>query len=511
MVLTTDIFLKEDILQLLRNKFIVIIGDSNQRAIYKDLVLLLQKNDFISGRQLRTKGEFCFENDTLIEGGRKSHMNNGKGYREVRQYQTDCHLLRFYFVTRCYSTYVESILSDLSGELQPDVVIMNSCLWDISRYGSNGVDEYKENLTTLFDRFKQCLSEDTLVIWNTTLPIAKDIRGGFLVPEVDFMKKTLRLDILEANFFAKQVVAAHGFDIVDLHYHLRHCLDRRADDGVHWDKRAHRHMTNLLLTHITDAWREKMPGRVKSKAYVNGNCQPTETVSNVSLSSESTTMIQKTTSLKANVNLNSRNIQKENVDGVRTCANTCRPSNGNSNLNRPRRSADPAKPFTMGEKEQLEIFSTSDVSNHVCRRRSYNKLQADLNKVQKEILGMVSTPPSSKGQYTKPALRETIPYSNSCQNSQHHTDNYYTYGQNYVNNLTRDLYQTQYQHSTYSQSCDQGFNNNYNNNLVNNYNNFQWQPYAQDNYQRTNHAWSSRTHYRHNPQNQNYYRMSHNY
>lgn len=63
-------------------------------------------------------------------------MNNGKGYREVRQYQTDCHLLRFYFVTRCYSTYVESILSDLSGELQPDVVIMNSCLWDISRSAS---------------------------------------------------------------------------------------------------------------------------------------------------------------------------------------------------------------------------------------------------------------------------------------------------------------------------------------------------------------------------------------
>ena len=76
----------------------------------------------------------CFENDKLIEGGRLSNMNNGTGYREVRQFQTDCYLLRFYFVTRCYGTYMESILSDLSGELQPDVVIMNSCLWDISRY-----------------------------------------------------------------------------------------------------------------------------------------------------------------------------------------------------------------------------------------------------------------------------------------------------------------------------------------------------------------------------------------
>lgn len=43
MVVTTDIFLKEDLLKLLKNRFIVVIGDSNQRAIYKDLVLLLQK------------------------------------------------------------------------------------------------------------------------------------------------------------------------------------------------------------------------------------------------------------------------------------------------------------------------------------------------------------------------------------------------------------------------------------------------------------------------------------
>lgn len=31
----------------------------DQRAIYKDLVLLLQKNDYISDRQLRTKVGIC--------------------------------------------------------------------------------------------------------------------------------------------------------------------------------------------------------------------------------------------------------------------------------------------------------------------------------------------------------------------------------------------------------------------------------------------------------------------
>ena len=39
--------------------FIVIFVD--QRAIYKDLVLLLQRNDYISNRQLRTKVNILIE------------------------------------------------------------------------------------------------------------------------------------------------------------------------------------------------------------------------------------------------------------------------------------------------------------------------------------------------------------------------------------------------------------------------------------------------------------------
>ena len=49
----------------------------------------------------------------------------------------------------------------------------------------------------------------------------------------------------------------YGFDILDLHYHLRHQLQRRADDGVHWDMTAHRRISNLILSHIADAWNVK--------------------------------------------------------------------------------------------------------------------------------------------------------------------------------------------------------------------------------------------------------------
>ena len=81
------------------------------------------------------QGELSFYGDTLLEGGVMDSLNNGTLYREVRQYSTLTHCLRFYFVTRCYNDYVESIMDDFTNGSAPNVVIMNSCLWDVTRLG----------------------------------------------------------------------------------------------------------------------------------------------------------------------------------------------------------------------------------------------------------------------------------------------------------------------------------------------------------------------------------------
>lgn len=75
-----------------------------------------------------------------MEGGRLGQMNNGTAYREVRQYRTDHHLVRFYFVTQVFSRYMESILADFEQGIKPDLVIVNSCLWDISRYECSSLE-----------------------------------------------------------------------------------------------------------------------------------------------------------------------------------------------------------------------------------------------------------------------------------------------------------------------------------------------------------------------------------
>ena len=149
---------------------------------------------------------------------------------------------------------MESIWDDLSGVPRPDVIIMNSCLWDVSRYGPTSMDKYKVNLEKTFRAATDAMPPECLFIWNTALPVANKIRGGFLLPELDFLCSTLRLDVLEGNYYAKELAGVYGLDVLDLHYFFRYQLHRRAPDGVHWNHQAHRRITNLILTHVANAW-----------------------------------------------------------------------------------------------------------------------------------------------------------------------------------------------------------------------------------------------------------------
>ncbi|XP_067379195.1 PC-esterase domain-containing protein 1A [Channa argus] len=245
--------------QLLHNKFVVVVGDSIQRSVYKDLVLLLQKEKYLTLNQLKNKGEMSFEQDHLVEGGCLGEMHNGTAYREIRQFQSPHHLVRFYFVTRIYSCYMQSILEDLRNGLKPDVVIVNSCVWDISRYKSTWTDDYKNHLCKFFDELRGTLPKETLVIWSLTMPLGERIRGGFLVPEIQHKASHLRFDVIEANFYSATLADAYGMDVLDLHFNFRFSLHHRTKDGAHWNALAHRKITSLLLQHIAQAWGIIMP------------------------------------------------------------------------------------------------------------------------------------------------------------------------------------------------------------------------------------------------------------
>ncbi|XP_039738142.1 PC-esterase domain-containing protein 1B isoform X2 [Pteropus medius] len=254
--------LSSEVRQLLHNKFVVVLGDSVQRSVYKDLVLLLQKDCLLTHRQLKVKGEMSFEQDELVVGGQKSPMHNRTSYREVRQYCSGHHLVRFYFLTRVYNEYVQGVLEELQADKHtPDVVIINSCLWDISRYGQDSVRSYRENLENLFRHLGQVLPESCLLVWNTAMPVGEKITGGFLLPEQQSLALRLRLGVIEANFYSSAEAGKHGFDVLDLHFHFRHAEKHRQGDGVHWNQYAHRQLSQLLLAHVADAWGVELPNR----------------------------------------------------------------------------------------------------------------------------------------------------------------------------------------------------------------------------------------------------------
>ncbi|NP_001085180.2 PC-esterase domain containing 1A L homeolog [Xenopus laevis] len=247
-------FSMEHAQQLLHNKYVAILGDSIQRSVYKDLVKFLQDGSYLTEIQLKCKGEKTFLKDTLVEGGVLDEMHNGVTYREVRQYSTDHHLVRFYFLTRIYSDYMESILSDFKADHKPDVLIINSCIWDVNRYNDIQLREYRSNLETLFSRLREVLNPECLIIWNMTMPV------GFRDTEMpEYVKHNLRWDVIDGNFYSATFANLYNIDVIDMHYHFRLELPNRCRDAVHWNQLAHRKCTQILLSHIAKAWGVEVP------------------------------------------------------------------------------------------------------------------------------------------------------------------------------------------------------------------------------------------------------------
>lgn len=93
------------------------------------------------------------------------------------------------------------------------------------------------------------------------MPISQTAKGGLFVPEVEHLKSLVRLELLQANAYSSELASSFGFDVLDLCFFFRNQLHRIAEDGIHWDMTAHRRFTNLILSHVSEAWEIPLPGR----------------------------------------------------------------------------------------------------------------------------------------------------------------------------------------------------------------------------------------------------------
>ena len=290
----TDIFETKDVRELLKNKTVVFLGDSNTRGLYKDLVWLLNSNSLIPQKILADKGEKSFPNlrlpgltedikaifaknqDSLHYSGSSDDdedyrgPQSGRQYREYRYYyskqnETSVH---FRFLPTVWDKELENWIADFpfrSG-LNIDIMLVSSSIWDMKKNGPLAEHFYRENLENLV----AIIPSDCSLFWLTSPPVSANLSSsrGMAVSGLEFQNHTTMFNVVEANKAATDVMDNKDMNIIDLHFCMLSLCSRRNPDGIHWSKEINRLMTNKILTHIClhllDA--SSLPGRCRSAA-----------------------------------------------------------------------------------------------------------------------------------------------------------------------------------------------------------------------------------------------------
>ncbi|VDP04857.1 unnamed protein product [Heligmosomoides polygyrus] len=269
---------------LLKDVHVMAIGDSLMRSIYKDLIVMLNGDDLIEEEALRAKTETSFLGDRQID---ILPLENDRVFRQAREYHTNYNLIQYLFTTRVMKNDIDVALLELwSAKEFPDVLLINSCLWDITRYSRAfdpdvpsyvnrqagveraAIEEFLERISMLIRRLRLVMPPTTQVIWiNMPWPLTVD--GRSIVNRADNAetRHLNRMLIVDANFRASQLFRAAGYDVLDIGFYMRnHALySYRIKDGVHWDSVGTRIMTQLIIGHLARSWNITLPLRIKQK------------------------------------------------------------------------------------------------------------------------------------------------------------------------------------------------------------------------------------------------------
>jgi len=269
-----DVFMPEEFGKIFSNQHILMLGDSQMRGIYKDFVWFLNHDSIVPDELLHTKLEprfpdientkwnqklsdevlkiFDEENrDYLLDS---KGLTSGRSFIEPRQYKNNLYniTIHYHFIVKAYSVELEELLMNFEEKngAKIDTIIMNSCLWDITRNGPFDYIEYKKNLAKLMNLIPKVLSTGSF-FWLTSPILAEETQGrGMKIPGLEFQCFFSRYAVIEANYVAANEVSKAGYGVIDLHYLLQLQQFRRRKDGIHWIGPANRLITNLIITNV---------------------------------------------------------------------------------------------------------------------------------------------------------------------------------------------------------------------------------------------------------------------
>ncbi|KAE9419702.1 hypothetical protein Angca_005812, partial [Angiostrongylus cantonensis] len=243
---------------LLKDVHIMTIGDSIMRGIYKDLIAMLHGDELVKDIHLKTKTESSFFGDRQID---ILPLENDRVFRQAREFQTDYYLIQYLFTTRQVISVVMKVdierafLEMCSTGEFPDVLLINSCLWDITRLANAIMWSSRLSKISFFiNKVITLLPIDYLDTWIIGLPFLTDC--ALLQTSQVYLKAVFRMLVVDANFRASQLFRAAGYDVLDLAFYMRNqaLYSYRSKDGIHWDSVGTRIMTQLVIGHLVRSW-----------------------------------------------------------------------------------------------------------------------------------------------------------------------------------------------------------------------------------------------------------------
>ena len=205
-----------------------------------DLVALLHNSEMLTQRELAQSCEKEHRGDQLVAATMK---NIGDKFMEVREYVDDGYvLIRYVFMSRIWESNgdTEAILDSLTSDHFPDVLLVNSLFWDVSKYGDKPTKDsitkmkrftgFETNLHRFIKYFECreksiCMKETSprkpcLKIWRSTMPISETANTEPLTGTQSNMVKLVE-EISHTNYSAEQIIRAYNWDIIDAQFWFR--------------------------------------------------------------------------------------------------------------------------------------------------------------------------------------------------------------------------------------------------------------------------------------------------
>jgi len=241
--------------QIVKDKRFMFLGDSNTRGVYKDFVACYKGDGLVSQAEYRKKGEPTYRGDRLVK---VANVGNSTQYEEIREYpskpnNSDNTRIQYHFITRCWGNKIVSKLQDSLQTFKPDVIVMNSCLWDTTRYHDNedaAIESYIENLNKLTSFLSANFTG--IFIWYTCFPVSPKVNAALFGPMAQErqLKQIAQLSTLVpvANKICTVIARSREFEVVDFWKLAIQDFDQRSDDGCHWSAVLHREGTFQLIS-----------------------------------------------------------------------------------------------------------------------------------------------------------------------------------------------------------------------------------------------------------------------